>query len=624
MVRVPLSCVMLFGACLPALAQADVTANVQLPDLNPNLIHWIITLVGTLWAALLASRAFNRPAIPIADVPTAPRFMTSRNQYQLGSLMFVFFACGFFLMLVHLHRDVVGLLDLVPLPVTIPKEVIQAINNQSAPYLVVVSAMGVVYLYVLTKEAEWNLLLWMRDVIQRWISVPQLAGRIVNQIRISLRVPDDAVASVIAESSGIVKQDFYKAINTPDRVWAETCYMMWWLSRRHDAGEDATFFSADEVGFDNLLVEFQRVSLEMERWKSKPIVDLAIAELPKKINELRNRISRLIACYLIYRNGSKQQLCGDAHSFGIDLNDDPMQENPLRYWIIYAVVLIASVYIGVSASAVGYDLLAGNGLIFGQDPNRTAAWIMYSLCNYGLAILVILLLRMAARLMQIDSSHSHLVTYCWTFLVGYVLGPFGLAVAVHFFGEGNLPEMSIGVLYYRMLKWGLGPALVSVYISYYLDRMTFHDLPDINHSSKTLVWRLANSFGFAAVNVLVLLSPLLSLTAQPNAVWDSAKLRFVATGCTFSIAFGLALAAQFALRKVSGPTSAKSHKDLSAHRNITGHISVLARRFSGHRWGADAGALEPPLLAPSARSQSHQASSGRPASPWRGSAPRRR
>jgi len=36
---------------------------------------------------------------------------------------------------------------------------------------------------------------------------------------------------------------------------------------------------------------------------------------------------------------------------------------------------------------------------------------------------------------------------------------------------------------------------------------------------------------------------------QPDASWDSAKLRFVATGTTFCVALGLALAAQFALRK---------------------------------------------------------------------------
>ena len=148
---------------------------------------------------------------------------------------------------------------------------------------------------------------------------------------------------MIADLSGIVEQDFYKAANTPDPTWAETCYMRWWLDHRYDTREDATFFSADEVGYGNFLAEFQRVSSEMARWKSNgSVVDLGIAELPRKINELHNRISRLVACYLIYRNGSKKQLCGAARSFGIELSD-PVQENPLGYWIIYAVVLVASV-----------------------------------------------------------------------------------------------------------------------------------------------------------------------------------------------------------------------------------------------------------------------------------------
>jgi hypothetical protein len=54
---------------------------------------------------------------------------------------------------------------------------------------------------------------------------------------------------------------------------------------------------------------------------------------------------------------------------------------------------------------------------------------------------------------------------------------------------------------------------------------------------------------FATITVFLLLPPLLALEAQPDAAWDTAKLRFVASGTTFFVALGLALAAQFALRK---------------------------------------------------------------------------
>ena len=476
-------------------------------------------------------------------------------QYHLGRLVFAIFSCGFFLLFVRLHGEVVGVLGLIP-GVPFPKELLPALKDPSASYLLVVIAMGAVYLYLLNKETEWNVLLMMRGVIQRWISIPQLAARIVSQIRLLLRVPKEAVAEVIADLKGIVEQDFRKDSNTPDRIWAETCYMRWWLIQGHDSGEDATFFSEESFAFSKLLEEFHGVSSDVVRWKSGGgDVDLVIAELPRKIKDLHNRISRLVACYLIYRNGSRQELYQAAHKFGIDISG-PVTENPLRYWVIYAVVLAASVYLGVCASAIGYDLFNGK-LDLAQDQNRTLAWIMYTFCNYGLVIFVILLLRLITRSLQIDLNQSHLITYCWTFLVAFVVGPLGLTVAVHFFGEGNYPQMLLDHLYFHMLRWGLGPALVSVYISYYFDRQTCHDLPVIDHSSATFSWRLMNCFGFGGVNVLLLLPQLLSITAQPNAIWDTPKLRFVAAGCVFFVAFGLALAAQFALRTDSQTASSR-------------------------------------------------------------------
>ena len=214
----------------------------------------------------------------------------------------------------------------------------------------------------------------------------------------------------------------------------------------------------------------------------------------------------------------------------------------MRYWIVYIIALIGSVYVGVIVSAIVHDVLDGKGVVFAQDPNRLLAWEMYSLCNYGLAIIMVLLFRLTVTSLTDVLSQSHLVTYCWTFLVAFAVGPFGLAMAVHFFGEGELPSVPFAILYYRMLRWGLGPALVSVYISYY--------------SVATAGWRLLNCFGFAATTVFLLLPPLLSLTAPEGATWESSKLRFIAAGTTFCVTFGLALAAQFALRKEAQATEA--------------------------------------------------------------------
>lgn len=523
----------------PALAQEGSTAT----DLLPELVQWAITLLGLAVAARLAWQAFGR-AVPVANVPTFPKYMTSRRQYLLGSSTFVLFACVFFLLLVHEHRQVITLAPLVP---AIPDSILEAVKDQSPPYLIVVAAMGAVFLYLLTKEAEWNVLLMMRDVIHIWISVPQLAKQIITQIRFSLHVPAQAIAEVIANAPEVASADFHKSHPTPDRMWAEICYMKWWLLKRREAGKDAIFFTEESFGFDQLIQKSALASHTMGRWKSGTAgVDLTT--FPQTVAELHDNCARLVACYLIYRNGARSNLHAEAKEFGIDVGAS-VHGNPLRYWIIYAIALIFSVYVGVIVSAVVYDLIDGQGLVLRQDPNRLLAWVLYALCNYGLAIIVVLLLRWILSALSVDARQSHLITYCWTFLVSFVVGPAGLTVAVHYFGQPALSQLPFADLYFKMLQWGLGPALVSVYVSYYLDRQSCSDLPDIDNSVATLRRRLLNCFAFAIGMVFMMLPNLLSLTAPPDAVWAASKLQFIATGTTFSLAFGLALAAQFALKK---------------------------------------------------------------------------
>ena len=81
MMRAFLSCIIVFAAIGPTLAQSDLQQFV-----DNSSFHWVITIGGTLWAALLALRAFNRPSRLVADVATCPVYMTSRFQYHLGSV----------------------------------------------------------------------------------------------------------------------------------------------------------------------------------------------------------------------------------------------------------------------------------------------------------------------------------------------------------------------------------------------------------------------------------------------------------------------------------------------------------------------------------------------------------
>jgi hypothetical protein len=524
--------------------------QIDLPDIPPSMIHWAITLLGLAMAAWLAINAFNRPCVTIAEETTLPRYMTGKLQYRIGAFVFILFACGFFLLLVKEHTDVIRLVSLTDGFGILPKNVLQAAEGQSTSYLVVICIIAAIYLFLLTQERPWNVVLMMRDVIQRWISIPHLVRAIMIQLQSSLHVSDKSITRVLGRAAGVAKEDFGKEpAATPDRLWAETCYMEWWLNERLVAGNDASFFAEESLKYSQLEREFQQASASMRQLDDVALARFKNAICPN-IESLYKRFSRLVACYLVYRNRSRKELSVEARDFGIGFSYET-GENPLKYWVVYVIALVVSVYVGVYISAFSFDLFHGK-VDFAQDPDLALAWAMYTLSNFGLAILVILVIRFTLRILEMDGNLSHLVTYCWTFLVGVIVGPFGLTIAVQFSPYENLRQLPMSQLYFLLLKWGLGPGLVCVYISYYLDRQTYHDLPNIVHSRATLAWRLLNCVAFAAVTILLLMPPILTIKAQPPAdIWPTDKLRFVSAGTTFCVVLGLALAAQFALRRSS-------------------------------------------------------------------------
>jgi hypothetical protein len=138
-----------------------------------------------------------------------------------------------------------------------------------------------------------------------------------------------------------------------------------------------------------------------------------------------------------------------------------------------------------------------------------------------------------------------LITYCWTFVVACCVGPIGLTLAAKLNSAAAVAGFSYLEAYYNLLRWGVGPGLVAVCITWFMDRQISSDLPDIDTS--VIARRVFNSLVFS-VFTLVLQFPQLLTIAPTTGAWDQNKLRTVAAGVTFTITLTLALVAQFGLR----------------------------------------------------------------------------
>jgi len=510
--------------------------------------HVAVTALGLLFAIRMADQAFGRRALQLADSPTFPRYMTSQGQYLLGSWAFIVLATFIFLLIVYLHKEVVEVAKLLGEPLS--NDIIAAVENDHASYLVIIFAMGSVYLFHLKKEAEWNVLLMIRDLIHTWISVPQRGRKIVDEISFALTVPDQAANNVVNSAIGVAAADFRKDRRTVDRVWAEICYMHMWISQQQSSGDDATFFTEPSFGLDQLVGQRDRIAWLVKTLKLGEA--LPLPNTPETIyNELRAihlKFARLIGCYLLYRNGSRQRLASEARKFGVPFKDEHV-DNPLRYSVIYLLTVGVAVYISVYGSAIAFDVFAGKGLVYAvsnQDAERVFSWILYSLSNYGLAIVAVLMVRFLIWKATETNSQSYLLTYCWTFLLACATGALGLTLAAKLNGASSVDSLSYVQTFTKMLQWSIGPGLIAICITYFMDRQLSSDLPDIDRS--IVARRIVNSVIFAVFTIVLQLPPLLALDASTDAAWDRNKLRFVAVGTTFVVTLALALVSQFGLR----------------------------------------------------------------------------
>ena len=386
---------------------------------------------------------------------------------------------------------------------------------------------------------------------------PFLAKRIAHLVKNGLVVPADAIAAVAGSelTPTVHPGDFAKNPKTIERRWAEVSYIKWWLDQHHRE-EDASFFAEKSFNWDGLVKDYDECGIAVTAARDEAIQNQKTKEILSKfaderLERLHVKFARLIACYLVYKHGSFNDLRIAAEHFGIDFSRPPA-ENPLSYSIIYVGTAVAAVYIGVYFSAIIYDLIQGKPLseaLSSQDHDLVVRWVAFTAANYGTPIVVILGIRYLLNKFNMDTARSYIARYFWVFFVAVVVGPFFLAVAVKAFGTPAARAIDFLTMYHRSLVWGIGPGLVCVYLYYYLDRQTQPDLPDIVQQRDLILLRLFVSFIFTCVVMLILLPPLMEIKVTYQSAWDNNKVRFVATSVAFLLTLSLAVVAQFGLRK---------------------------------------------------------------------------
>jgi hypothetical protein len=517
-------------------------------------LHLIVLAFGLVFSGILGARSFGR-RIQFEDLPTFPKYMTSRSQYLFGLWSYILLSMTVFFVLVYLNKEVFPVLNTFDPDLYEKLKPLIAVG--SPPYFVVVVVMSIAFLTLLHWENHYNPLSMFRDLIQSWIRIPYLVKRIAYLTNNALSVPKQAIdaitnADIIAK---VYQNDFAKNPQTIDRRWAELSYIKWWLERQNHT-EDAIFFAEDSFNWRGLVEKYNECATAIGAARSEEsnpneqARSLLTETALDRLEDLQPKFTRLIACYLVYKNDSLDRLAACAKEFGLDISRSTA-DSPLSYSIIYLVTLLAAVYIGVYSSAIVYDLFHGLGFaaFANQDPQLVERWLAYTAANYGGPIVLILVVRFIVSEIKLDPRQSYLAKYCLIFLLALVVGPLLLTTAIKLVGTAGARGENFFNLYGKFFLWGIGPGLMCVYLCYYLDKQTQPDLPDVVQTRDSIFVRVSYSVMFTCVVMLILLPLLMGIRVTAQSMWDSDKVRFVATGATLIVTLSLALVAQFCLRK---------------------------------------------------------------------------
>lgn len=553
--RISLMLLMSGMLSVPAMAQS---AGATRPDSLLYIAQGTLLTFGMAFTGYWAYEAFNAPAIRLDNGPTLPRYMTQPNQYRLGAIAFVGICLLVYALIAYFHKEFLPLVAI--LAPELHETIEKSMTDGSLAYPLVVIFAAAIFVTALKIEKDWNPLLVLRRVVHGWVSIPQLANALMVMARDELIVPDKARAMVAGnpDTPYVAVGDFEKDRRSLDRRWAELCYIRLWLEGFRAQGTHFTFFNEPSFAWEQLQGDYDKARERIGPLKRGEVTDANIfSDVVGTIDTLRRRYCRLAACFLVFKNQTQKNALSDAKQFGVTITLDLTRANPLRYIALYLVAIMVAIYIGVSLSAMSWDLLNGNAsAAFSQDPDLVTRWIGFALACYGMPIVAILLMRYLGWTVDAGQPNSYLISYATVFLVALCVSAACLAVATQIMASRQVATISYPDLVFAQVKWGISPAIVAVYIAYHMDRQIDPMMPNPEVCEHLqLLQRLMSCVFFGLLITAFSAMPALGIPAVSSSVWPVNKLRLVVIGTTFIIGLIMALVGEFGLVKPKGPSA---------------------------------------------------------------------
>jgi hypothetical protein len=513
----------------------------------------IVVLIGLIFGYAGASQTFEK-VVEVAEVSIRPRFLVRQQPFFYGRITFILFCLGAYVFALVFYRQLPTLVPLLPEAAQsfIPDS-LKTMNDPSLGLIAIAAAITAAFLHFLESDFKGNFIYRFREIIYSSMSVPFASLRIQKRLLDAMAVPQPQQAALAAQPGlGVTETDF--SLNRDDirRQWAELVAMHEWVEALRTSPESHAMFADESFAFEKSHNRFVAAGQSVQGYRAgavnNPQVYIAVG---KFLGELRSEYARYIACLLLSQSPSRRELSTACEQWGISIGSTRVA-SPLKYSALYLVTLMASIVLGPYLCAVGYDLGHDKTLqeaLTSEAMSYVQRWLIAGFGTYFSPIFFILFIRNLAWRISPERNLSSLVTYAWILLAAFAISLIG-AVSASVINHWNDPIDwdHLGTYAGRNAPWSIGPALIAVYINYYLDRQADPAKEDIDQTKGTILPRLISAIGFTAAIVLLTLLIVAAQHLNSNQ-WSEDKTRFIVVGTVTLITFSLCLVAQFGLVK---------------------------------------------------------------------------
>jgi hypothetical protein len=442
---------------------------------NMSMGAVLLLVLGIVLSFVLAARSFQLRRVQFAGQPALPRYLTRPNLYVVGLVAYSALAGIFYLALIlywgplsETFGPIFG--DDNWIGQLLQKHGSGAPNQDLIPWLA-----AAVMLYLVRWESKYNPLLIMREFIFDAVSIPQRAVDVYQALRTAdfRTLGDTEITEVLAAPTvtAVAAGDFKLNRNTVEYKWAHISYLFF---RALDFAERQSYeslFGDDMLRWESIRADYTVESGRVAAWKSAVPAPhyTETLELIGTLDDLTQRLYRLLACVAVFGNGDAQATQSFVRDVTRALPAAVAVKDLTPYLLLFIASILVTILVGREVSVALYHGLIGPADDIVQfDAAKMSWWSSVSILLYMLPVALMFAFRCRfKRRFPFDVSRY------WNLYIAFAALAFAIA-ALTLPTISGLARFDLGSLAYwsgvqREIPWCILPGLLCGYVAYQMD-----------------------------------------------------------------------------------------------------------------------------------------------------------